>query len=365
MEMGWWPKILLVSGWLLIASTSWGQPSAADLRRDPLLDGSEDTTSTFGRSGDPALAAYVAATALNVREGVGTTTPLAGLLHKYDPVLITNHATRGGEVWFEIEAVGLDVQGWVTGKYLIRGAPPRGLHSPADYGARQSPTLAEGKFKYVGVAGCRPCHTESTGDFSTGAYRVWKSHPHASAYRVLSLGFTRRLGGRLRGIDEPDKDWRCLKCHVTAYGAPKSRLAKTYRVEDGVGCETCHGPGSAYAQENHGPDNPDREALGFVKLTNLVERKELCIQCHNPLSPTYKPFNTRRFSRDILHWADVPEAEYVTHAKQVAKDPDALGGPEAEPPTVLESPPPDLIEAIVAHQGEKDAGAPPSAAPAP
>ena len=123
---------------------------------------------------------------------------------------------------------------------------------------------------------------------------------------------------RKRGIEDPANDWRCIKCHVTAYGAGPEQLAPTYRDADGVSCEACHGPGSEYADEDHGPDVPNREAMGFQLLTNLTERREVCVSCHNPRSPTYKPFNLREFSRTIAHWVDPGDSFYYEDAVEEA-----------------------------------------------
>ena len=120
------------------------------------------------------------------------------------------------------------------------------------------------------------------------------------------------------------QDWRCVKCHVTAYGADKSQLADSYRDADGVGCEVCHGPGSAYAQADHGPSNPERYKLGFKKLASLEERETLCVKCHNPASPTYKPFILQEYSRVILHWVDPNDDAYREWAIRASHRREAL-----------------------------------------
>ncbi|MFQ5666485.1 MAG: cytochrome c3 family protein [Candidatus Binatia bacterium] len=268
---------------------------------------------------EQGLSAYVTALALHVRSGPGVRNPVLGTLLEYDPVVIQDHARAGGTTWYAIEAAGGYVDGWVSGAYIAFGKPPIGFTAAVDYGKPETPTLVKGAFKYVGVAGCKKCHVESTGDFPRGAYPVWKGHLHSSAYQSLQRAYTKVIAKRRRGVDDPATDWRCVKCHVTAYGAEPAQLAPSYRQEDGVTCEVCHGPGSAYADIDHGPSNPARFNLGFNKLVDLEEREALCVRCHNPTSPTYKPFNLEAFSGAILHWVDMNDAAYTKFAAAAAR----------------------------------------------
>ena len=111
-----------------------------------------------------------------------------------------------------------------------------------------------------------------------------------------------------------------MKCHQAAYGAGPEQTASSYRPEEGVGCEGCHGPGSAYAEEDHGPDVPNREAMGFRVLRNLSDRREVCTSCHNRASPTFIGFDLREFSRKIAHWVDEEDAAYYAeYDKEAAR----------------------------------------------
>ena len=279
------------------------------------------------------LEAYVDTIALNVRAGPGTSNPIVGILLKYDPVSITGQQKVGRSTWYAIDAAGGYLDGWVSGRFLAFGpAPGTVAVDELDYGAPETPTLVRGEFKYLGVAGCRSCHVDSTGEYHRGAHAVWQGHLHAEAFRSLSRSYSLEIGERTRGIEDAASDWRCLKCHVTAYGAPPEQLARSYKESDGVGCEVCHGPGSAYAKADHGPSNPERYNLGFVKLTNLSEREQLCVKCHNRLSPTYKPFNVLAFSREIQHWVDPSDDTYFEHALATsrARDEALAAQPEAQ-----------------------------------
>ena len=55
---------------------------------------------------------------------------------------------------------------------------------------------------------------------------------------------------RLAGIaDEPEKAPVCLGCHATAAETEPWERDPAFRLEDGVQCEKCHGPGSEYMAE--------------------------------------------------------------------------------------------------------------------
>lgn len=95
---------------------------------------------------------------------------------------------------------------------------------------------------YVGQDGCRECHSEPTR--TCGQPAVSR---HGSAFDALS---TRRAVSiaALNGVhSEPSKHRLCLECHTAgADEGPRWQLS-TFRLSDGVQCESCHGPGSLHA----------------------------------------------------------------------------------------------------------------------
>ena len=89
----------------------------------------------------------------------------------------------------------------------------------------------------------------------------------------------------------------CLECHVTGYKADKA-LTAALKVEDGVQCEACHGPGSDYKSIPVMKDKAKAEAAGLVLS---VDDPKLCTQCHNSKSPTFKEFNYKASWDKIKH----------------------------------------------------------------
>ena len=285
-----------------------------------LISGVTITVATAATAQAADFDGYVKSTALNVRNEPGAKSSIAGILLKYDPVTVTGERNVGKTRWYSIKASGGYVTGWVAARFIARGeAPASTQETDIDYGAHETPTLIRGDFKYVGVSVCADCHTESTGDFDKGAVQVWRSHFHAQAHKTLQRDYTKQIASRTRGIEDPANDWRCVKCHQAAFGAGPKQTASTYRAEEGVGCEVCHGPGSAYAEEDHGPDVPNREAMGFRVLRDLSDRREVCTSCHNNASPTFIGFDLREFSRKIAHWVDKDDAAYYAEYDKEAE----------------------------------------------
>ena len=60
---------------------------------------------------------------------------------------------------------------------------------------------------------------------------------------------------------DPEKAPICLGCHQTAYNAEDWEKDDSFWPEAGVQCETCHGPGSEYANDGH-DEGPRRRHEG-------------------------------------------------------------------------------------------------------
>lgn len=157
-------------------------------------------------------------------------------------------------------------------------------------------TLAAQIPQYIGADKCKMCHmSKANGD----AYGIWKASKHAAAYTTLAAPESRAIAKKL-GIADAQKSPQCLKCHVTGHSAPQSAKAASYKLADGVGCETCHGAGSLYKEMKvmralHA-GTQDAKAVGYSKGD-----KRQCVSCHNPASPTYKPFKVEEAYKKIAH----------------------------------------------------------------
>jgi hypothetical protein len=134
--------------------------------------------------------------------------------------------------------------------------------------------------EYAGSKKCRICHNvPSKGKM----HDIWKKSNHAHAYETLLTKEAKEAAKKL-GIDKPQKSGECLRCHATAYGFTKKLVAKKVKVEEGVGCESCHGAGKDYSNLTVMKDREKAMAAGLV-----YPAKDVCTRCHNTESPTWNP----------------------------------------------------------------------------
>lgn len=107
-----------------------------------------------------------------------------------------------------------------------------------------------GKRDWTGSTACGTCHPAELA--------AWKLTPHATTQR------------RFTARPEP----RCLACHATGEAPAGPAIA----VE--VGCESCHGAGAAYAEDDLMRDPIVARALGLVDVSTPKARAAVCAQCH-------------------------------------------------------------------------------------
>lgn len=131
---------------------------------------------------------------------------------------------------------------------------------------------------YVGAAKCKMCHNKAD---KGEQYNKWLASPHAKAMQSL------------KGADA--KNPKCLKCHSTAAGVDQSLVA-SITVEEGVSCESCHGPGSLYKTSTIMKNKKVAMEKGLVMPTEAT-----CKKCHNPESPNFKGFNFKEYAAKIAH----------------------------------------------------------------
>ena len=100
-----------------------------------------------------------------------------------------------------------------------------------------------------------------------------------------------------QGLGNPWEEAACLKCHATQAFLGAELAAKTkYTDEEGVGCEACHGAGSAYKSKKVMKDHDAAVAAG-----PLMELESNCVMCHNEESPTFKGFDFEKRWAEIAH----------------------------------------------------------------
>lgn len=114
---------------------------------------------------------------------------------------------------------------------------------------------------------------------------------------------------------DPAKDYtleaKCVSCHTTGYGQPGGYPALVEGVAwtkdetersvlmQGVGCESCHGPGekaSAFKKDNKEYAWKDLVARGAVHPA-----ENGCVTCHSKESPSFEKFDFSEARHLDLH----------------------------------------------------------------
>jgi hypothetical protein len=154
---------------------------------------------------------------------------------------------------------------------------------------------AQDNHTYVGADVCGMCHkTEKQGS----QLSIWQNSAHSKAFETLKSDKANQIakekGLTTLAVESPE----CLKCHTTGFNLDASMLGKKFKVEDGVQCETCHGPGSEYKDMKVMKDKDLAVKNGLILHEKL---ENFCIGCHNSESPTFVEMNVEEAWQKIKH----------------------------------------------------------------
>jgi hypothetical protein len=167
------------------------------------------------------------------------------------------------------------------------------LSTPASVGSAQ----------YVGAQKCKMCHDKKE---ETQQFSIWQNSAHSKAYETLASDRAKELALK-KGVEgNPQKTKECLECHVTGYGLDSTAFAESFKMEDGVQCESCHGPGSEYKSikiMSKSKYTEQREAQHELALKAglVVPDEKTCLKCHNDRSPAFKGFDFKTSYEKIKH----------------------------------------------------------------
>lgn len=140
--------------------------------------------------------------------------------------------------------------------------------------------------KHLGAASCASsvCHgaTEPLpgSNVMQNEFSIWQeSDPHTRAYAILSQPESIRIARNL-GIGDPAKADMCLDCHGS--NVPVAQRGEKFQMDDGVGCESCHGGSELWiaSHTNGSTSHADNLANGLYPTAQPVARAKLCLSCH-------------------------------------------------------------------------------------
>jgi hypothetical protein len=147
--------------------------------------------------------------------------------------------------------------------------------------------LAAQQGQFVGVASCvnSGCHGSTLPLQSSrvlqNEYYTWlNSDRHARAYNILFNALSARIVRNMHLKKKAYQETLCLDCHST--NVPSSQVAGRIDPEDGVQCETCHGPAGGWRAEHTeaGWTHEQSVARGMIDLRDLRVRAHGCDRCH-------------------------------------------------------------------------------------
>lgn len=133
----------------------------------------------------------------------------------------------------------------------------------------------EKKYQYVGSKACKECHH---GKEAGHQYVKWMRSGHSHAYWRLFGEWAKYLASAredYKDIQKPQEEQRCLKCHYTGAQEKDAVYGPQWTKEEGVGCEACHGPGSAYIDLEIMKDHEK-----FLANGGMVPGETTCKKCH-------------------------------------------------------------------------------------
>ena len=110
-------------------------------------------------------------------------------------------------------------------------------------------------------------------------YTTWIAQDrHARAAEALSNPVSVRMA-KLLGLPAAHNAPKCLACHTL--DAPEAQQARTF-VSEGVSCEACHGPASAWLgpHTTRGWTHAQSVQAGMLDTRDVVKRTEICLTCH-------------------------------------------------------------------------------------
>ncbi|HEV2195197.1 MAG TPA: multiheme c-type cytochrome [Candidatus Acidoferrum sp.] len=141
--------------------------------------------------------------------------------------------------------------------------------------------------KYIGPGSCAAtsCHGSvkpiAGSRILQNEYSTWiLQDKHSRAYQALTGEVAERMVRFLKLGAKAEESPKCLACHAL-YTTPEQR-GRAFEISEGVSCENCHGPASAWLGPHTTRSWPHEKsvALGMTDTRNVIHRAEKCLECH-------------------------------------------------------------------------------------
>jgi cytochrome c554/c'-like protein len=141
--------------------------------------------------------------------------------------------------------------------------------------------------KYIGPGSCAAtsCHGSVKpipgSRILQNEYSTWiLQDRHSRAYQALMGDVGERMARILKLGAKAEEAPKCLACHAL-YTTSEQR-GRVFEISEGVSCENCHGPASAWLgpHTTRSWQHEKSVALGMMDTRNVIHRTEKCLECH-------------------------------------------------------------------------------------
>jgi hypothetical protein len=141
--------------------------------------------------------------------------------------------------------------------------------------------------KYIGPGSCAAtsCHGSvkpiAGSRIFQNEYSTWIiQDKHSRAYQALTGDVGERMARILKLGAKAEEAPKCLACH--ALNPPPEQRGRAFEISEGVSCENCHGPASAWLGPHTTRSWPHEKsvALGMADTRDVIHRTEKCLECH-------------------------------------------------------------------------------------
>src|SRR5215472_12853179 len=141
--------------------------------------------------------------------------------------------------------------------------------------------------KYIGPGSCAAtsCHGSvkpiAGSRILQNEYSTWiLQDKHSRAYQALTGNVGERMARILKLGAKAEQAPKCLACHAL-YTTPEQR-GRAFEISEGVSCENCHGPASAWLgpHTTRSWQHEKSVTLGMTDTRNVIRRAEKCLECH-------------------------------------------------------------------------------------
>jgi hypothetical protein len=155
------------------------------------------------------------------------------------------------------------------------------LAIPAVLSAQNEP------IKYIGPGSCAAtsCHGSvkpiAGSRIFQNEYSTWIiQDKHSRAYQALTGDVGERVARILKLGAKAEEAPKCLACH--ALNPPPEQRGRAFEISEGVSCENCHGPASAWLGPHTTRSWPHEKsvAIGMTDTRDVIHRTEKCLECH-------------------------------------------------------------------------------------